>query len=294
MCNEKFIEKPNDRPLSDYFCLFKNGTINRKELEGKIYHYLLSNPGRYNIFQKNDDRWSDFLSWLYSRLSRAVDIYKETGSSFDAYITGLIHGAAKEYRSREADHSYTEYVCWQARAEEMKLFESEPEYFKPLKMKISPDDLNPRQLLFLLLKSYYCATDEMVSYVAKINRLQKEDIRKMIDEIRVKRMDKELEYKELQERLHLQYHRCLSYQKRLSHAQPGTDYHFVLGDRLKRAKKRFASMKIRLGKIRQTASNRLIAEILGIPLGTVDSGLSSLKNRLSNNLLSKNSLSAFK
>ena len=276
MYNEKSIEKP----LSEYFCLFKKGTIDRKELEGKIYHYLLSNPGRYNIFQNNFDRWSDFLSWLYSRLSRAVDIYRETGSSFDAYITGLLHGAAREYRSREADHKYTEYVCWQARAEEMKLFESEPEYNKPVKTKTFPDDLNPKQLLFLLLKTYYGATDEMVAYVAKINGLQKEDIRKMIDKIRAKRMDKELEFRELQERLHLQYHRCLSYQKRMIHAQPGTDYYFLLGERLKRAKKRFTSMKKRLGKIRKTASNRLIAEVLGVPLGTVDSGIFSLKNRL--------------
>jgi DNA-directed RNA polymerase specialized sigma24 family protein len=38
-------------------------------------------------------------------------------------------------------------------------------------------------------------------------------------------------------------------------------------------------MKKRLGKMRTAASNRMIAEVLGVPLGTVDSSLYAIKNR---------------
>ncbi|MCL2068640.1 MAG: hypothetical protein FWH00_01955, partial [Oscillospiraceae bacterium] len=114
------------KPLSEFFRLYTNGDMPRIDLESHLFQYLLENPGRYKVFKGNMDCWGDFLSWLYARLSRAIDLYRDLGSSFDSYITGIIHNAAKEYRSREAEQNLTEYACWQARAEEMKLFESEP------------------------------------------------------------------------------------------------------------------------------------------------------------------------
>ena len=269
-----------EKPLSDYYLLYNKGDMSKKELEGKIFKYLLENPDRYHLFDGNRDRWGEFLSWLYTRLSRAVDLYRDMGSSFDAYITVLVHNTAKEYRSREADHYLTEYVCWQARAEEMKLFESEPEYCESKKSDPIPKDINPRQLLFLLLKSYYFATDEMVKQVARANGLGYNTVRKMIDEIRMRRSGKETEIRELRERLYLQHYRCLAHHKRMNYAQPGTDYHTRMKDRFERARKRYYAMKKRLEGMRKSASNKMIADILGIPLGTVDSGLSVIKNRM--------------
>jgi hypothetical protein len=51
-------------------------------------------------------------------------------------------------------------------------------------------------------------------------------------------------------------------------------------DRFERARKRFYKMKKRLGGMRMSASNRMIADVLGIPRGTVDSSLSVIKNRM--------------
>jgi len=62
--------------------------------------------------------------------------------------------------------------------------------------------------------------------------------------------------------------------------QPGTDYYEKLKCRFERAKKRFYSMRKRLGGMRVAASNRMIAEVMGIPRGTVDSGLFAIRNRL--------------
>ena len=270
-----------EKQLSGYFGLYKRKEISKKDLEGEIFRYLINKPGRYNLFEDDEESWGDFISWVYPRISIAIDKYKETGSSFDSYLTGLLHGTAREYRAREADHKLTEYVCWQARAEEMKLFESEPEYKDHIYENPVIKFLNPRQLLFLLLKSYYYATEEMLDYVAKVNVIKKSDIQQMIDKLRAMRSHRENAIRGLQDRIHLQHYRCLAYQKRMNHSQRGSDYYFLMESRFKRAVSRHHSMKKRLSSMRKAASNRMIAQVLGIPVGTVDSGLSAIKSRLS-------------
>jgi hypothetical protein len=228
----------------------------------------------------NHDRWNEFLSWLYPRIARAIELYKDMGSSFDAYITSLVYGAAKEYRSRETDHYMIEHTCWQARAEEMAVQESEPEYSGEKKDISLPKDINPRQILFLLLKSYFFVSDEFVKRVAKTIGMEIGVIQNMIDELRKRRSAKEGEILDLRERLHCQHYRCLTYQKRLTGIQPGSDHYEKLQTRCERARKRFYAMKKRLGGMRMCASNRMIADVMGIPRGTVDSGLYAIRNRL--------------
>ena len=266
-----------EKPLSDLYKQYKKGNLSKKDLEDRIFRYLLGNIERYRLFDRNQDRWEDYLSWLYPRLSRAIDQYQELGSSFDAYISGLINGASKEYRFREADHYITEYVCWQARAEEMALKEGEPEYSYGRKDISLPRHIKPRQILLLLLKSYFFAPEELVKRAAETIGMEVDEIRNMIDELRKRRSGRDAEILDLRERLHCQHYRCLVYQKRMNLAQQGSEYHARMKGLFERARKRFYAMRKRLGNIRMTASNKMIAEILGIPRGTVDSSLSAVK-----------------
>ena len=245
-----------------------------------MFKYLLDNFERYRVVEGNKSRWNEFLSWLYPRLARAIDLYRDIGSSFDAYITSLVHSAAKEYRCREADHRITEYACWQARAEEMSVCESECEYLESCEDISIPSGIKPKHVLLLLLKSYYLVSDEFVSRVAGAIGMKTEAIMKMIYELKKLRCEREIEILNLRDRLYCQHYRCLAYQKRMSAAQPGTDYYKKMEDRCERARKRFYTMKKRLGKMRVDASNRMIADVIGIPKGTVDSGLFAIKNYL--------------
>ena len=271
------------RPLADLYDLYSDGFISKKEFEGKLFKYLLDNFERYHLFNGDMERWEDFLSWLYPRLARAIDLYRDMGSSFDSYINGLVNGAAREYRCREAEHYMTEYVCWQAKAEEMMLQENEPEYPDKQKKARIPCKAKPRHILFLLLKSYHLASDELVKRVAEATGMKNHELKKMIDELKNLRSDKEIEIEDLRGRLQCQHYRCLTYQKRLSAALSGTEYYERIKERFERSKKRFYTMKKRLGKMRTGASNRMIAELMGIPRGTVDSGLYAIKSRFSEN-----------
>jgi len=277
---ERKHETNCEKPLSDLYKRYTAGILAKKDFEGKIFQYLLDSIERYRILEGNKNRWNEFLSWLYPRLARAIDRYRELGSSFDAYITGLVHGAAKEYRCREADHRITEYACWQARAEDLCVCESECDYPEVQEAVSIPAGIKPRQVLLLLLKSYYLASDDLVDRVARAIGMKTEAVMKMIDELRKRRCEKEIEILNLRDRLYCQHYRCLAYQNRMNAAQPGTDYRKKLEGRYERARQRFHTMKKRLGRMRIDASNRMIADVIGIPKGTVDSGLFAIKHHL--------------
>ena len=266
-------------PLMELYHLYSKGDLSKKNFESMIFQYLLDNYDKYGVFNGSRDLWDEFLSWFYPHLDRAIDLYRDLGSSFDAYIASLIYCASKEYRSREAEHYLTECICWQAKAEDMHLRENEPEYSELRENFSIPKDVKPRQILFLLLKSYYFVTDEYVERTAKVIGMKGETIWKMIEQLKELYSRREAEMMELRERVYCQHYRCLVYQKRMVISQQGTEHYEKMRRRFERAKKRFSTMKKRLGGIKMAASNRMIADVLGIPKGTVDSGLSAIKNR---------------
>ena len=281
--NKEFFMKC-DKPLSDLYCQYTMKNLPKKDFEGMIFQYLLDNFDRYRLFSGNQDYWNEFLSWLYPRFAKAIDSYQDMGSSFDTYIAGIVHSAAREYRNRETDHYMTEYVCWKARVEEMMLLESEPEYNEYRKDVSIPKGINPRQVLFLLLKSYFFVSDDFVKQISRSIGMNPAMVQDMVDELRNMRSGKEAEILDMRERLHSQHYRCLTYQKRMSGTQPGTDYYEKMKGRYERARRRFYAMKKRLGGMRMSASSRMIAEVMGVPRGTVDSGLFAIKKRLSQQL----------
>jgi len=273
----------HERPMMDLYKQYIAGNLPKKDLIGRLFQYLLNNYDRYRLFDGNLDRWNEYLSWLYPRLVRAVDTYREKGASFDAYINGMVHCASKEYRCREADHHITEYVCWRAKMEEMILCdnESEYEYRKDVSIPVSiPPDIKPRQILLLLLKSYYFVSGEMVKHVAPLVGMESGVISAMLDEIRKMRSAREDAIHRFRDQVYSQHYRCLANQKRMSNAMPGTDYYEKMKGYFERAEQRFHTMKKRLTGMRLEPSNRMIAEVMGIPKGTVDSGLAAVKKRL--------------
>jgi DNA-directed RNA polymerase specialized sigma24 family protein len=264
--------------VSELYQQYRRGGLEKKKFEGLLFQYLVDNMERYHLFEGNREKWNDFLSWLYPRLSRAMDAYKEAGASFDAYITSIIRWSAKEYRSREADHYATEFACWKAKVEETLVCDAEPEYPDTKIPNLPVKNIaTPRQILMLLLKSYYFVSDDFLNRIAAGIGIEKANIRNMIDELRRRRAAREEEIRNLQERIQCQYYRCLSFQHRLASAFPDTAYYEKLKGRLERARKRFSAMRKRLEGIRVDATNRQIAEVMGIPKGTVDSSLHTVR-----------------
>ena len=85
----------SDLPLNDLREQYIGGQINRKEFEGHIFEFLLDHYKRFHLFGHDRDAFTDYLCWLYPRLSRAIDAYKEVGASFDAYIGSIVRWSSK-------------------------------------------------------------------------------------------------------------------------------------------------------------------------------------------------------
>jgi hypothetical protein len=270
--------------LSDIYSEYIKGNINRKTLEGMIFQYLLDNFERYRLFKGDREKWIDFVSWLYPRLRRAINCYRERGATFDTYISTVVQWSCKEYQVKEAEHYATEFACWKARAEELVVSSTETEYEaapenKP-KVLLPVVDIKPRHILILLLKSYYFVADEHLKQVSLVTGIHKGKLQGMIDELHQIRASQEEKLHALRLRFHSQYYRCLAFAKRLTSTYEGSAKHEKLKHSLERSHKRYWAIKRRLDKTRMDATNEQVANLLSIPRGTVDSALHSIRVKL--------------
>jgi cell division protein FtsB len=267
----------NQTPLTELLNQYYLGTLDKKALEGLIFQFIQDNFELFRLYKWNKDDFMDFLCWFYSRISRAIDSYRDTGSSFDAYMVSLVRWSAKEYHALEMDHRIVEYACWKARALEMAVCDDEPVYLEP-KPVFEPVS-NPRQVLVLLLKSYHFVSDDFLTRIAPAIGIPKEKLSQMIEALRKRRIQREEEIRTLQERVFSQYYRCISFEKRILVAPEGSARCDKMERRLVKAKKRLESMRKRLASLKTEASNRQVAKVLGIPKGTIDSTLYAIKAR---------------
>jgi DNA-directed RNA polymerase specialized sigma24 family protein len=263
--------------LNTLFYDYLHGCINRKEMEGKLFLHIKTHPRRFSLSLFKNDSRDDFISWLYPRLSRAIDNYTDQGSCFNAYITTMVRLSAKEYCLRKKEHHIIERTWWDAKAIEMEVMEEEPLYFdtNPVPEKVS----NPRQILMLLLKSYYFLSDEHLEKLAPAVGLDKEELYQMVDKLRVVRVQREEMINSLKERIHGQFYRCLAFEKRLQAASLNSAHWFKMKRCLETARKRLISMRRRLNAMRIEASNEQVAEIMGVAKGTIDSNLHEVRKR---------------
>jgi hypothetical protein len=266
---------PESLPLSVLFNEYHVGILNKKQLEGHIFQFVLDNHKQFHLFRWNREDCIDYLCWLYPRISKAIDKYRDKGTSFDAYIGALVYYSSREYRFREMAHLISEHACWRERANDLSVRDNEPAYgekgpaYKPVP--------NPQQVLILLLKAYYFVSDDFIARIAPAVGIEKEGLKKMIDNLRILRLEKEEKIQGLRERVHCQFYRCIAFEKRLISAPEGSMIQMKMRERLIRARIRLLSMRKRLAVMRLDATNREIAEIMGLPKGTIDSTLHSIK-----------------
>jgi hypothetical protein len=267
-------EQHLDKLLQEY----RQGYIARETLEEEIFMDIRKNPHHFSIDKLHGEYRDDFVSWLYPRLSRAVDRYNNRGASFDTYLTTLVHLSSKEYGLRRKEHSITERSWWDAKAKEMEVCEEEePEYLKETHTpaKVS----NPRQVLMLLLKSYYYVSDSRLGQLAPALGMKKEELYRMVDELRVLRVQREETINTMKERIHGQFYRCLAFEKRLKAASPYSAHWYKMKRCVEISHKRLISMRKRIQTMRMEATNEEVARVLGVAKGTVDSNLYLIRQR---------------
>jgi RNA polymerase sigma factor (sigma-70 family) len=272
----------NPFTLNDLYKQYSRGLLDRKKFEELLVKAIFENYEYFHSFLYKKDDFIEYISWLYPRLHRAIDKYQNKGATFNTYIYALIRFTVKEYRSRQEDHRITEQAAWTAKAierssQDLSVCSGEPEYLgsKIMSKKIT----NPRQFLILLLKSYFCLSDDFLERIAPAIGFTADDLRTLVNKMRGQRLRKDEEIRLLQEHISCQFYRCISFENRIAAAPENTSYLENLKGRLKRARKRLETMRTRLESTRFEATNKEIAAILNVPKGTIDSNLYALHHK---------------
>ena len=275
--------------LNVLYSQYASGIIERSELEGLIFNFLLKNQGKTPFGHWKHEEYEDFLSWFYPRLRKIVNSYTETTTPFDSYISSMMRLPAKEYRMMTVSRSVTEYSAWSVQVPELYAREEPPVYsYETRESEISRlishngRIKNKKQLLALILKCYYYVSEDFLDRISGSLEIDKNELKEMIDKMRALRQKKDDELYRMKERIYCQYYRCIVYEKRLSYITENSIISMKLKRRLEKARKRLESMRKRMAGIRTDATNREIAGVIGISKGSVDSTLYNLKTKWKN------------
>jgi hypothetical protein len=271
--------------LNSLYAEYRRGDLKKRDLEDMMFRIILKGIHESRLFDRDEEAGIDYLCWLYPRFSRAIQNYRENGATFATYIGALIRYSLKEYRSRQYDHYLTEYAAWTAHTADLEVRSPEVPYpgaveedarscFNPAPLAV----LKSRQVLMLILKSYYFLSDDFIDRIAPLAGISTEKLRKMIETLRVRRSRREEERRLIQERITTQFYRCIVLEKQLKALLPGTPRYGKVQIRLARTRTRLSGMRRRLARFKLSASHQQVAEILGISPGAVGSSLSMLKS----------------
>jgi hypothetical protein len=304
---------PEVKPLDVCYHEYLSGILDKREFESRIIKFILENPHYYGLYNlKGTESLTDFTCWMYPRLSRSIDKFRETVACFDTYINSVVRYAYREYRIENASYYENVGAYCESNATEMLAAEVENIYNadvpaflqfvekKPTacenvrgKRPLNPggawqivskgektDVKSPKQALILLLKSYYFMTDELVERVAPQLGLHQNEIHRMIEKLRAMRHGQEQRIRSFKEHCHSQYFRCVAIERRLRVVDKDSNYYEKLKLRMKLHRARLVNMRRRLQRMRLDASNREVAEVLGIAKGTVDSYIYKAKHNV--------------
>jgi hypothetical protein len=271
-------EEQNEKQDLDHLLqAYRLGMITRTEIEERIYMNIREKP-YYHLNLIRSEFRADYIQWLYPRLRNAVDRYQEMGSTFDAYIASLVRFTIREYTTRLRDRRIMEKSWWRIKAEEMSVGEEEPSY--DVEEKPQKKIRNRRQVLMLILKSYYYLSDHhLESYAASLN-MNKDELAAMINKLRERRMKQEDMIRLITERMYSQYYRCIGFEKRLLATDPDSGIWPKMKKRVILARKRLISIRRRLAALRTEATNHEVAGVMGVTKGTVDAYLFAAKKNI--------------
>jgi hypothetical protein len=261
-----------------------SGEIKRGEFEGNLYAYLVNNQDKTCLSHWKNDEYEDYVSWFYPGLHKAIDYYSETGASFEAFMHKFMLVSSKEYHVGITTKSIIEYSAWSARIPDLYTHEEAPVYLHERTESVIKQLIidkkgrkNTRRIVALILKCYHYVSDDFLDKISVVIGIDKNQLKEMVMKIRRMRQKRDDEIYHMKERMYRQYYRCIIYEKRLLLLQENTIIYNKMLVRLEKARQRLENMRRRISKIRTDASNKQVADVIGIKKGTVDSSLFKLK-----------------
>jgi RNA polymerase sigma factor (sigma-70 family) len=267
--------------LNDHYANYAAGLLRKQEFESHIVNTVRQNVHHFGISGWSREDYDDYISSIYPRISRAIDVYQESGSSFESYIGTLIRLTAREYRARQIRNYMEETAAWITQLPEMYAYDTEPTYNDRITEEIKNPVLskNPRQLLILILKCCSHVSAEFLEKISPSVGMAPEALGKMIMQLKEQREKRETEVVTLREKINRYFYNCILCEKKLKVLTADSVNAQRVKRQLEQKRTKLASTRKLLARKRLDPSNHQIAKILGLSKGTVDSVLYKLKTQ---------------
>lgn len=257
---------------------FRNQKISGTDCSAHLCVLLCQNAHQFKLSRMSIDEREDFSSWMYTRMIKIVERFKDEGIPFSAYLQRRLYWSSTEYILRHKDHEKTECCVWQHQYEESQNVLPEEQ--------IAHDDFavyiannQKRQVLILALKCSFLVPDHLIPSIAKSLSIEPSELQRMIYHLRYKLAEKGIKYKELLMNIESQFLRAKRFEQERLNCQTGSMQEQELLKKEIRHKKRLASMRKRLAKMHRKIPNKDIAQILHIPKSSIDSAVSSISKK---------------
>ena len=271
----------DDRPMSAVRDAYLRGAASRAELESAIFTFIRDNPWRFKLERWDRDKLLEFLSWFYPSIRNAIDTYRDCGSSFDAYLNSLVHWASLGYRIRNFEEDAMESAYWTERAVESTRDPEatyEPDIQDEAEAPPTPEIRKRRQVLALTLKCCMFVSDDLCGRIAPALSMQPAELRTKIGDLRTRVQSRYWRRKECEEKAATQYYRCIVLKAKIDASAEGSARRSKYERSLAFARKRLKNLRREISKIPIEASNKEVADVLGVPKGTVDASIYFLKH----------------
>jgi len=288
----------DEKLLNRLFKDYRNNLIGRKDFEAKLYEHILKHPESVGLYGPQKEDYVELLCELYPRLSRSVDKYNPGRGSFSTYINNMVKFARKEYRLNRRMFQEREYIYMADDIQEKMLRENEPEFYLPelpqqLKNTALDDNKNIRlgkinskpavfsrkQIMILILKSYYFLSESFINRIAARSGIDKTVIHLYVERLHLIRLKQEASLMKARQRHNLQRLRCIMFESRLRKYEKGTIQYRILSEKIRGKREKLKLYREKFRAMRREASNREIALALGISKGTVDSSMFYIKQK---------------
>ncbi|MBN2049170.1 MAG: hypothetical protein JW760_01895 [Spirochaetales bacterium] len=257
-----------------------------REISLITYHY----PKRK--YGWNEDQCGDFFCSLIRRIPGLIERFEYSGIQFESYLYSTLTWQMKTFSDQRKKQSAYDRVL---AAPSFSLLQESPGYSAPESPEIPPPELIQHlkidsrgiirdrtvslRVICMILRNSEFMDDAMVSQASRLCGCTPEWLEACIIHLRERMADRRSAVEELQRKRSRCFLRVCMLQDTLRRETDADTISLFLRQ-LKEEQQVLSSLTQQISRYPLYPSHREIAQVLGIPKGTVDSGLHYLKNVL--------------
>jgi len=245
-----------------------------EELAPRVYQFPRRKMGW------DEDACGDFYLFVHPRLIRLLDRFRDQGKPFESYLCAVLNWQLRNF-ARDRRRGQTNWnVSLHLEGNEEESEESAPVRLSPVITSVVRTDPDRRNFLFLVLKCCRTLDPETAKALAPVAGISPSHLLSLAVTLQGMRTARESRLETFRCRRNRAFALIRVLETELLSAAGDAERAAALQARLGRAKRRMQSAMKRMARVGLAPTNREIGVVLGVPKGTVDSGLYWLKRKL--------------